>query len=159
MQFTISPTICPLNVKTCSRNVSFSIPAREALFRANHELSLDACSSGRWGTKLQEAIPWPSQEALLLKKLPAMQVDISGFDPWVRKIPWKGKMATTPVFLPEKVPWAEEPGGLQSMGLQSQTPLKRLSTRPLPDYNVLSCLCWWHPQLHSVKKGDSNDKV
>ena len=88
-----------------------------------------------------------------------MQVDISGFDPWVGKIPWKGKMATTPVFLPEKIPWTEEPGGLQSMGLQSQTPLKRLSTRPLPDYNVLSCLCWWHLQLHSVKKGDSNDMV
>ena len=27
-------------------------------------------------------------------------------------------MATTPVFLPRKSPWREEPGGLQSMGSQ-----------------------------------------
>ena len=27
-------------------------------------------------------------------------------------------MATTPVFLPEKIPWTEGPGGLQSMGSQ-----------------------------------------
>ena len=30
---------------------------------------------------------------------------------------------TTPVFLPEESPWAEEPGGLQSMGLQTWTRL------------------------------------
>ena len=28
-------------------------------------------------------------------------------------------MATTPVFLPGKIPWTEEPGGLWSMCLQS----------------------------------------
>ena len=27
-------------------------------------------------------------------------------------------MATTPAFLPRESPWTEEPGGLQSMGLQ-----------------------------------------
>ena len=41
-----------------------------------------------------------------------------GFDPWVGKIPWKRKWWFTPIFLPEKVPWTEEPGRLQSMGLQ-----------------------------------------
>ena len=45
------------------------------------------------------------------------------------------------------------------MGLQSQTPLTRLSTHALPDYNVLGGSRWWHPRLHSVKKGDSNDMV
>ena len=30
----------------------------------------------------------------------------------------KRKMQPTPVFLPGKIPWTEEPGGLQSMGLQ-----------------------------------------
>ena len=30
-------------------------------------------------------------------------------------------MQLTPVFLPGESPWKEEPGGLQSMGLQSQT--------------------------------------
>ena len=32
-------------------------------------------------------------------------------------------MATHSSFLAWKIPWAEEPGGLQSMGLQSQTQL------------------------------------
>ena len=41
-----------------------------------------------------------------------------GFDPWARKIPWRGKWQLTPVFLPEESPWTEEPGGLWSMGSQ-----------------------------------------
>ena len=32
-------------------------------------------------------------------------------------------MATPPVFLPGESPWIEEPGGTQSMGLQSWTQL------------------------------------
>ena len=39
-------------------------------------------------------------------------------DPWVRKIPWRRKWQPTPVFLPGKPPWTEEPGSLQSMALQ-----------------------------------------
>ena len=35
-------------------------------------------------------------------------------DPQVRKIPWRRKQQSTPVFLPEKIPRKEEPGGLQS---------------------------------------------
>ena len=40
---------------------------------------------------------------------------------WVRKIPWRRKWQPTPVFLPGKSPWTEEPGGLQSMGPQRVT--------------------------------------
>ena len=40
------------------------------------------------------------------------------FDPWVRKTPWRRKWQPTPVFLPGKIPWTEEPGRLQSMGSQ-----------------------------------------
>ena len=40
------------------------------------------------------------------------------FYPWVRKTPWRSKWWSTPVFLPGKIPWTEEPGALQSMGLQ-----------------------------------------
>ena len=50
-------------------------------------------------------------------------------DPWVGKIPWRGKRQPTPVFLPGESPWTEEPGGLQSMGSQGRTQLKRLSTQ------------------------------
>ena len=40
------------------------------------------------------------------------------FDPWVGKISWRRKWHPTPVFLAWKILWTEEPGGLQSMGLQ-----------------------------------------
>jgi len=39
-----------------------------------------------------------------------------GFDPWVRKIPWRRKWQLTPVFLPGESPWTEEFGRLQLMG-------------------------------------------
>ena len=41
-----------------------------------------------------------------------------GFDPWVKKMPWRREGLPTPVFLPGKIPWKEEPGGLQSTRLQ-----------------------------------------
>ena len=41
-----------------------------------------------------------------------------GFNPWVGKIPWRRKWQPTPVSLPGKISWTEEPGGLQSMGSQ-----------------------------------------
>ena len=41
-----------------------------------------------------------------------------GFDPWVRKIPWRRTYQPTPVFLPGESLWTEEPGRLQFMGLQ-----------------------------------------
>jgi len=34
----------------------------------------------------------------MVKTLPAVQK--TGFDPWVRKIPWRRKWQSTPVFLP-----------------------------------------------------------
>ena len=40
------------------------------------------------------------------------------FYPWVGKIPWRRAWQPTPGFLPGESPWTEEPGRLQSMGLQ-----------------------------------------
>jgi len=34
-----------------------------------------------------------------------------------REATWRRKWQPTPVFLPGRIPWTEEPGGLQSMGL------------------------------------------
>ena len=52
----------------------------------------------------------------MVKNAPAMQ------ETWVRSLGQEDTleegMATTPVFLPGESPWTEEPGGLQSMGLQ-----------------------------------------
>ena len=39
-------------------------------------------------------------------------------NPWVRKGPWRRAWQPTPVFLPGESPWTEEPGRLQSIGLQ-----------------------------------------
>ena len=56
---------------------------------------------------------------LMVKNPPANEGDQDGFDPWSGKIPWRRKWQSTPIFLPEKIAWTEEPGGLQSMGLQN----------------------------------------
>ena len=51
-----------------------------------------------------------------LKHLPAMQ------ETWVRTLgqedPLEKEMATHPSILAWRIPWMEEPGGLQSTGLQ-----------------------------------------
>ena len=39
-------------------------------------------------------------------------------DSWVRKIPWRRKWQPTPVLLPWKIPWTEEPDVLRSVGSQ-----------------------------------------
>ena len=51
----------------------------------------------------------------MVKNLPAnarVAGSVSGFG----MIPWTRKWQPTPVLLPGKFPWTEEPGGLQSMG-------------------------------------------
>ena len=51
-------------------------------------------------------------------KEPTCQCRRPGFDPWVRKIPCRRKWQPTPVFLPKESRGTEEPGRLQSIGLQ-----------------------------------------
>ena len=41
-----------------------------------------------------------------------------GFDPWVRKIPWRREWLPTPVFLPGEFHGQRSLAGLQSMGLK-----------------------------------------
>ena len=52
----------------------------------------------------------------MVKNLPALQ------ETWVQSLgredPLEKKMATHSSILAWKIPWTEEPGGLQSMGLQ-----------------------------------------
>ena len=60
-----------------------------------------------------------SEISLVVKNLPANAGDIRDeFDLWVRKIPWRRAWYPTPVFLPRKFLWTEEPDGLQSVGSQ-----------------------------------------
>ena len=48
------------------------------------------------------------------KNLPAMQEP--GFNPWVRKIPWRREWQPTPVFLPGEFHGQRRLRGLQSIG-------------------------------------------
>ena len=65
-----------------------------------------------------------SQVVLVLKNLPASEEDIKRrrFDPWARKITWRRVWRPTPVFLPGESSWTEDPGELQSIGLQRVGP-------------------------------------
>ena len=58
---------------------------------------------------------WVSLVAQMVENLPAKQEP--GFSPWVQKIPGRA-WQPTPLFLPGESPGTEEPGGLQSTGLQ-----------------------------------------
>ena len=59
---------------------------------------------------------WASLVAQMVKNLPAM------CETWVRSLDWEDPlekgMATHSSILAWKIPWTEEPGRLQSMGLQ-----------------------------------------
>ena len=59
--------------------------------------------------------------AQTVKNLPAMQKN------WVQSLGWEDTLEEawqpSPVFFPGESSWTEEPGGLQSMALQSQTQL------------------------------------
>ena len=93
---------------------------------------------GALGVREERPNNYSSQHYLLLgfpggasRKEPACQCrrhKRHRFNPWVGKIPWRRKRQPTPVFLSGKSLWTEEPGGLQSIGSQSQTQLRRLST-------------------------------
>ena len=64
-------------------------------------------------------IPWTSELPWWLRRQRiCLQCGRHEYNPWVRKIPWRRAWQPTLVFLPEKSPWTEEPGGLQSMGSQ-----------------------------------------
>ena len=62
---------------------------------------------------------WASQVALVVKNLPASAGDRRdvGSIPESGRSPEEG-MKTHPSVLPWRVPWTEEPGGLQSIGSQ-----------------------------------------
>ena len=51
------------------------------------------------------------------KKRPANAGDRCRFDTWVGKIPLEKRMVTHSSILAWRIPWTEEPDGLQSTGL------------------------------------------
>ena len=67
--------------------------------------------------------PWFGEQFILKTHLPSRR---RGFDPWVGKIPLEKGLATHSSIPAWRIPWTEEPGGLQSTG--SQRAGQRLST-------------------------------
>ena len=61
-----------------------------------------------------------SQMVQVVKNLPASAGDVKRcrLDPWVGKIPLEWEAATHSSILAWRIPWTEEPGGLQSVGSQ-----------------------------------------
>ena len=70
-----------------------------------------------------------SQVALVVKNPPASAGDVKrqGFNPGSGRSPGKGNGNLLRILAWE-IQWTEEPGGLQSLGSQSWTQLKLLST-------------------------------
>ena len=59
---------------------------------------------------------WASLVSQVVKNLPAMQeTQVQSLG---QEDPLEGEMATHSSILAWEIPWTEEPGGLQSMGLQ-----------------------------------------
>ena len=79
--------------------------------------------------------PWPSRVARVVKNLPAnageaRDVGLISLDP---EDPLEEETGTHSSILAWRIPWTQEPGGLQSMGShKSQTQLKQLSTHTSP---------------------------
>ena len=67
-----------------------------------------------------------------------------GFDPWVGKTPWGTIMATHSSILAWKMPWTEEPGGLQSMGSQRVGKTAKEAHTQLPATH-------WTPYKHYLR--------
>ena len=62
---------------------------------------------------------WASLVAQMVENLPAMwETQVQS---WSQEDPLEKGMATHSSIPAWRIPWTEEPGGLQSVGLQSQT--------------------------------------
>ena len=96
--------------------VSVSFLSTHSLVSKGYELTQSSYSIHIFGRTELTVVYRASLVAQRLQHLPAMWRP--GFDPWVGKIPWRRAWQPTPVFLPGESPWTEEPGGLQSAGLQ-----------------------------------------
>ena len=64
------------------------------------------------------------------------------FDPWIGKIPWRRKWQPISILV-WRIPWAEEPGGLQSLGSQARSWLSEW---------VCVCACR-HTHTHTIWAG------
>ena len=81
-----------------------------------HGIPIFILNVANYRTCDSSTLGWSSLVAQRLKRLPAMQ------ETWVRSLGWEDplekEMATHSSILAWRIPWMEEPGGLQSTGSQ-----------------------------------------
>ena len=78
-----------------------------------------------------------------------------GFDPWVRKIPWRKKWHPTPVFLPGKSHWQRSLAGWSPWGCRGSDTTEQPGTQktsPLPDQPP-GCSVAVHPSPYGTGMG------
>ena len=96
---------------------------RRILYQLSHNILFQICISDLY--KWVMGFPGGASG-----KEPTCQCEGHGrcrFDPWVGEIPWRrARQPTHSSILAWRIPWTEEPGGLESIGLQRL--LKQLST-------------------------------
>ena len=86
--------------------------------RCNKVKLTPSFGQGRWGPLyiISCTFVWVSLVSQVVKNLPAMQ------ETWVQSLGWEDPLGrawqATPVFFPGESLWTEEPGELQSVGLQ-----------------------------------------
>ena len=98
------------------RKLQEMVKDREAWHAAIHGVAKSQTRLSNWTTTTDEQLnTWASLVAQMVKNLPAMQT-------WVQSLSWEDSlekgMATHSSILAWRMPWTEEPGGLQPMGLQ-----------------------------------------
>ena len=102
-------------------------------------------------------ITWASQVKLVVKNLHANAGDSRhGFNPWVRKNPWRGKWQPAPVFLPGKSHVQRRQAGYSPWGYkESDTtyycPSKLSVHTPFPDWLECTPICILFPDRWQVK--------
>ena len=99
------------------------LPQRDRLRAVN------GFQGGGWWPKVRQVSPCPMEatgrEGSSFTEGPGkecLQSRRPGFDPWVRKIPWRRAWQLTPVFLPGESLGQRRLARLQSMGLQRVQP-------------------------------------
>ena len=64
----------------------------------------------------KSARPWTNETLPLCLQSNVVVAQLVKFNPWVRNIPLEKGMVIHSDFLARRIPWTEEPGGLQSVG-------------------------------------------
>ena len=111
----------PIQLPLCELD-TFWLPQTPNSISSNH--------GGHWDPSfpLPCTAAWASQVALVKNR----HVNAEDEETWAQSLgqedPWRRAWQPNSSILAWRIPWTEEPGGLRSMGLQSQTQQKLLNT-------------------------------